>query len=426
MAGLKLTVIGAGSTYTPEIVEGLIARRDSLPTDDLCFMDVNLPKMGIVAGLVQRMLDKAGYRGRFTQTDELGRALDGADYVIAQIRVGGLEARILDEKIPLKYNLLGQETTGIGGFFKALRTVGPVMDIAREMEARCPDAWFVNFSNPSGILAEAVLGHTRIKMLGLCNCPINMLADIRNTMTEGRDFDYDYVGLNHLSWITSVRLDGNELLVPGAFRATGGMKNIPKVDLEEPLLSAVRAIPSSYLGYYYKRDAHLRACLEAKRSRGEECMGIEQGLLDQYADPNLADKPEALARRGGALYSTAAVNLIDAIENDRRDRQVVNTRNRGALPFMDDDDVVEIQCEVGRADVRPIPAAAPVSQHIVGLMRAVKAYEKLTVEAALGGDRDVALCALLTHPLIGDYERASGALAEMLEANRRWLPRFHQ
>lgn len=424
MGGLKLTVIGAGSTYTPEIVEGLIGRRETLPIDTLCFMDVDLPKMGVVAGLVSRMLDKTGYKVRFFQTGDLGQALDGADYVIAQIRVGGLQARILDEKIPLKYHLLGQETTGIGGFMKALRTIGPVMDIAREMERRCPGAWFINFSNPSGILAEAVLGHTQVKMLGLCNCPINMLSSVREEMTHGRDFEYDYVGLNHLSWITSVRMEGRELLLPGAFSAGKGMANIPQVDLEEPLLRAVGAIPSSYLGYFYNREEHIQKCLSAKQSRGEECQAIERELLAQYADPNLSEKPEALARRGGALYSTAAVNLINSIENDSGDLQVVNTQNRGALPFMDQGDVVEIPCKIGRGDVTPIPPQAPVSQHIIGLMRAVKAYEKLTVEAALTGSRDAALAALLTHPLIGDYERASGALAEMLEANRRWLANF--
>ncbi|MEA4896675.1 MAG: 6-phospho-beta-glucosidase [Christensenellaceae bacterium] len=424
MKGLKLTVIGAGSTYTPEIAEGLIARRATLPIKTLCFMDVNLKKMGVVAGLVGRMLEKSLFKGRFIQTDDLGLALDGADYVIAQIRVGGLDARVLDEKLPLKYRLLGQETTGIGGFMQALRTVGPVMDIAREIERRCPNAWFVNFTNPSGILAEAVLGHTSVRMLGLCNCPINMLADVRNEMTQGRDFDYDYVGLNHLSWITSVRLEGRELLTPGAFSTGRGMANIPQVDLPEPLLRAVGAIPSSYLGYYYNREAHLEKCLSAKLSRGEECRVIERNLLDQYADPNLSEKPESLSKRGGALYSTAAVNLINAIHLDSHDRQVVNTRNRGALSFMDADDVVEIPCEISRDDVVPIAPSAPVNAHIVALMRAVKAYEKLTVQAALTGERDGALAALLTHPLIGDYERAGGALGEMLEANRQWLPNF--
>ena len=424
MHGLKLAVIGAGSTYTPEIVEGLILRRETLPIETVCFMDVDLPKMDVIAGLTRRMLDRVGFQGRFLQTADLGQALDGADYVIAQIRVGGLPARILDEKIPLKYRLLGQETTGIGGFMNALRTVGPVMNIAKEMERRCPSAWFINFSNPSGILAEAVLGHTSIKMVGLCNCPINMLANVREEMTQGKDFEYDYVGLNHLSWITSVRLQGRELLTPGAFTPGKGMTNIPQVDLEEPLLRAVGAIPSSYLGYFYNREAHVEKCLSAKHTRGEECVGIEGDLLAQYADPNLAEKPEALARRGGALYSTAAVNLINSIENDTGDLQVVNTRNRGVLPFMAENDVVEVPCRIGRQDIVPIAPKAPVSQHIIGLMQAVKAYEKLTVQAALAGDRDIALAALLNHPLIGDYERASGALAEMLEANKAWLPNF--
>lgn len=424
MKGLKLTVIGAGSTYTPEIVEGLINRRDTLPINTLCFMDVDPVKMGVVSGLVQRMLAKSGYEGEFFQTQDLGEALNGSDYVIAQIRVGGLAARILDEKIPLKYNLLGQETTGIGGFMKALRTIGPIMNIAREMEKRCPNAWFINFSNPSGLLAEAVLGHTHIKMLGLCNCPINMLTNIRNEMTGGRDFEYDYVGLNHLSWITSVRVDGKELLVPGESTGGKGMTNIPDIGLAQPLLCAVGAIPSSYLGYFYNRDAHVQECIKAERSRGEECQLIEAELLSQYADADLDVKPEALTRRGGALYSTAAINLINSIENDAGDVQVVNTRNLGALSYLADSDVVEVPCRIGREGVTPIGPKARVNDHIIGLTQAVKAYEKLTVKAALTGDRDVALAALITHPLIGDYQKASDALDEMLNANKAWLDIF--
>ncbi len=204
------------------------------------------------------------------------------------------------------------------------------------------------------------------------------------------------------------------------------MKNIPKIPLGDELLQAIGAIPSSYLGYYYKRDAHVRACQAAERCRGEECQEIEANLLAQYGDTDLAQKPDSLAKRGGALYSTAAVNLINSLHNDLRDRQVVNTRNQGALPFLADDDVVEVQCVIGKDQVKPVPVVRPINLHIAGLIQAVKAYEKLTVEAALSGDRAMALAALLTHPLIGDFDRASTALNEMLEANRAYLPRFFE
>ncbi len=421
---LKLTVIGAGSTYTPEIIEGVLARQETLPIKTICFMDIDEKKMEITGGLTKRMLAAAGYTGSFCTTTSMEQAVDGADYVIAQIRVGGLAARIRDEKIPLKYDLIGQETTGIGGFMKAMRTIGPIMNLAREIEKRCPEAWFINFTNPSGLIAEAVLGHTKARLLGLCNCPINMLADIEKTMTQGSPYEYTYVGLNHLSWITSVIVGGKELIRPGAFTAGTGMRNIPDIKLDPELLRAVNAIPSSYLGYFYMRDEHLKKCQRAEKSRGEECVEVEKALLESYQNPNLSQKPEELAMRGGALYSTAAVSLIHSIENDTGDVQVVNTRNNGALPFMDDSDVVEVKAVINSAGAAPVPVGSFDNTHIVGLMRAVKAYEKLAVEAGLEGDADKALCALLTHPLIGDFEKAKPALKEMLEANRAYVGQF--
>lgn len=424
--GLKMAVIGSGSTYTPELIDGLIARRTSLPVTDIVLMDVHKEKLHTVGQLAQRMLLASGYEGRIQLTQDLDEAVRDADYVMAQIRVGGVEARIKDEKIPLKYGLLGQETTGIGGFMKALRTIPALMHIAKRMEALAPNAWLINFSNPSGILADTLLNHTGVRTIGLCNGPVNMLRDVRNNMTGGRDFEYTYVGLNHLAWITSVRVDGRDLMREQGLKSgvMGGPKNIPDLPFDDRLLQAAGGYPSGYLSYYYHREQQLKKCLEAKTSRGEDCQGIEQVLLEKYRDKSLQEKPEELNKRGGALYSTAAISLVDAIENDKGEQQIVNVLSGGALPFMDCNDAVETACIVDRKGAHPMRVTGFDNQHIIGLMRAVKAYEKLTIQAGLTGDYNAALAALLTHPLVGDYAKAQPALDEMLEANRAYLPQF--
>lgn len=427
MSGLKIAVIGAGSTYTPELINGFIKRRESLKIDSIYLMDINRGKMETVAGLCKRMLEYNCINCKLHISDSLDESIEGADYVITQIRVGMLDARIRDEKIPLKYDLLGQETTGVGGFMKAMRTIPVMMNIARKIEQLAPNAWLINFTNPSGLIAEAILNNTNIKMIGLCNGPINMIRDIKNLLPDNtRHFDYDFVGLNHLCWITSVYADGKEILheklTKGIELST--LKNIPSIKYDEALLKATKGIPIGYLNYYYFREEQVKLCKEAEKSRGEVCKDIEKELLELYKDPNLKKKPAVLDKRGGALYSEAAVSLIDAIENDRNEIHVVDVKNDGSYSFMDDDDVVETKCLINRSGATPLKLKNFDNQYIIGLMRAVKAYEKLAVKAGLNGDYDAALAALMVHPLIGDYRKAKAVLDEMLEANRNFLPQF--
>ena len=421
MRKLKAAIIGGASTYTPELIEGFIDRRDSLDFQTIYLMDINRPKLEVVGGLAGRMLDSKGFRGKLTLTEDLDEAIADSDYIFAQIRVGGMEARIRDEKIPLKYGLLGQETTGAGGFMKALRTIPVMLEIAGRIERLAPHAWLVNFSNPSGIIAEALLNHSKVRMIGLCNCFINMKARIAETLGT-TDFDYDYVGLNHLGWITSVTVNGEETLDRPGMAAGAKMKNIPDLDYDKELLAAVPAIPSGYLSYYYLREEQVQKCLKAEKTRGEICVELESSLIEQYKNPDLAVKPKELAQRGGALYSTAAVSVVDAIENDRNEYHVVNVKNSGAISFMEDDDVVEVKCLVNRNGAAPVAVSKPQNPYIRGMMRAVKAYEKLTVSAAVNGSRSDALAALMVHPLIGDYRKAKAVLDDMLAANAEYLP----
>ena len=425
MRKLKVAVIGAGSTYTPELVDGFLRRDKTLAVDEIYMMDIDRHKNEIVSGLAKRMIDAKGLTTKLITTDCLEEALTGADYVVAQVRVGKLPARVLDEKIPLKYDLLGQETTGVGGFFKGLRSIPVMLNIARTMERVAPNAWLINFSNPSGIIAQMLHNETKIKFAGLCNAPINMEKMLKEKAAArgAKHMDYDFVGLNHFNWVTRVEADGHnilpELLADEAVYNNIGIDNAHWLNL-------VGGIPSGYMNYYYNRELTVAKCKSQPQTRGEECMEIEENLLEMYKDENLKEKPALLDKRGGAMYSEAAVSLIDAIENDLNTVHVVNVPHKGTIPFLDADNVVaEVKCRVGKNGPTPLPLlSGDINEHIIGMVRAVKAYENLTIKAGLNGDYEAGLKALLTHPLIGDYSRAKGVYDEMLEAHKEHLPQF--
>ncbi len=427
MRDLKIAVIGAGSTYTPELIEGFIERREFLNVTSIYLMDIDREKMEIIGALTERMLKIKSINCTVVMTEDLDEAISGANYVLTQVRVGKLDARIRDEKIPMKYDLLGQETTGAGGLMKALRTIPVIMNVAQKMERLAPDAWLINFANPSGIMAEAILNNTGIRMVGLCNCPTSMIRDAAGMLPAGtKRFDYDYVGLNHLSWITRIYADGKDILpdlIDKGLSVTA-MKNIFGMEFPKSLLHATKAIPSTYLNYFYFREAQIKHYKEAGKTRGEVCKEIEKELLQMYKDINLTEKPALLEQRGGAYYSTAAVSLIDSIENDKNLMHVVNVKNNGALQFMDNDDVVEVKCVVNKQGATPVKVDKFDNDFIIGMMKSVKAYERLAVKAGLYGDYNAALSSLLVHPLIGDYNKAKPLLDEMIEANKEFLPQF--
>jgi 6-phospho-beta-glucosidase len=291
------------------------------------------------------------------------------------------------------------------------------MRIARRMEALCPDAVLINFANPSGLVAEAVQNNSKVRMAGLCNIPINMFAQAKKLL--GEDIGIRYLGLNHLSWITSIKKDGMELLPDLLEKYDGG-------DVPQKYLRYCRGIPCGYLNYYYRRSEKLAELKEMAKTktRAEVCMDIEERLLKIFSDESLYKKPEELNKRGGALYSEAAISLLNAIENDLNEMHVINIRNGGCLPWMEQDDVVEVQTIVGRDAFNPIPVRGFDNMHIMALMRTIKAYEKHAARAALTGDRDEAIRALMIHPLIGDADKAIACFDEMLEAHKKYLPQF--
>jgi 6-phospho-beta-glucosidase len=419
--GVKVAVVGGGSTYTPELVEGFVTRGDRLPVDELVLLDIDPARLSIVGALAGRMMAKAGWSGRLVLTDNRDQALEGADFVLVQLRVGGQASRFKDETIPLKYGCIGQETTGPGGFTKALRTVPVVLELAEESARRgAPGAWFVDFTNPTGLVTQALLdeGH---HALGLCNVAIGFQRRFAEHFgVEPERVQLEHVGLNHLTWERKVLVDGIDRL-PELMESALEML-AEDTEMPADLIKAVGAIPSYYLTYYYLTGRELEA-QQTHRTRAEEVMEIEAGLLELYKDPSLDTKPKLLEERGGAFYSDAAAALVASLHAGTGDVQVVNVRNGGAIPNLPDDAVVEVAATIDRDGARPLPVA-PLAPDMLGLVEHAKAYELLTARAAKSGDRTAALRALMANPLVGDYERAKPMLEDLLEQSRAFLPRF--
>ena len=422
---LKLTLIGGGSAYTPEVIDGLIQNADALPFSHVALHDVDARRLEILTDMTRRMLEHAGLRVKVTATTERRAALEGADFVIVQIRVGGNRARVLDEKVPLKYGLLGQETTGAGGFANALRTVPVILDIARDVEQVAPHAWVLNYTNPAGLITEAVITHTRAKMLGMCSgytYPLNVAAAALNVPPES--LWMDYVGLNHLAWAYRFVRDGKDVMAEVLSRLPEDV-----MGMERELIQALGMIPMPYVGYFYHHDRYVEKQRQARRTRGEEVLEIEEKLLRLYADEKTRRVPDLLRKRGNGqfprAYSYADVSfaVIKSIIADDGKRHIVNAPHQGTVCGFDINAVIEMPVAVHRDRVVPF-AIGKLPLPILGLVHAVKTYEQLTIRAAVTGDHDAALLALLAHPLIRKYDVAKPLLEDLLEAHQEYMPRF--
>ncbi|WNM35180.1 6-phospho-beta-glucosidase [Streptomyces sp. Li-HN-5-11] len=418
---MKLTVVGGGSTYTPELVDGFARLRDTLPVEELVLVDPAVDRMELVGGLARRIFARQGHGGRIVTTSDLDAGVEGADAVLLQLRVGGQAARQQDETWPLECGCVGQETTGAGGLAKALRTVPVVLDIAERVRRTNPRAWIIDFTNPVGIVTRALLeaGH---RAVGLCNVAIGFQRKFAALLDVAPvDVHLDHVGLNHLTWETGVRVGGpeGEDVLPGLL-AEHGDTIAADLRLPRALLDRLGVVPSYYLRYYYVHDEVVRE-LRTKPSRAAEVAAMERELLAMYGDRSLDEKPALLAKRGGAYYSEAAVDLAAALlGNQGSPYQVVNTANRGTLPFLPDDAVIEVQAAVGPTGPAPLPVPA-VDPLCAGLMANVTAYEELALEACLRGGRDRVFRALLAHPLVGQYEYAETLTDQLIAHNREHL-----
>jgi 6-phospho-beta-glucosidase len=418
---MKVAVVGGGSTYTPELVQGFGGIGDRLGVDELVLQDSDPARLDIVGGAAQRIASAHGFNGRLVCTTDLDAAVEGAAAVLIQIRVGGQAARHLDETIPLRCGCVGQETTGAGGFAKALRTVPVVLEIAeRVRELGADDAWIIDFTNPVGIVTRALLDHGH-RAVGLCNVAIGFQRLFAGWLgVAPESVLLGHAGLNHLTWIRSVDVDGEDVL-PELLR-THGDDIAAHVEVPRRIIDNLGAVPSYYLRYYYDHDVVVQELLHS-RTRAEEVMQVERELLDLYRDPGLRDKPDLLMQRGGAYYSEAAINLLGALFGGDGGVQVVDVRNNQIFPQLDADAVIEVPSRVGTAGATPLAVPA-LPSHQAGLVAHVAAYEALAVNAAITGDRDIAFRALLTHPLIGQSGPAEQLLADILAANREHLPAF--
>ena len=428
---MKITVIGGGSTYTPELVNGFLARADSLPLKELWLMDIDGDRLEIVGGLAQRMVKAKGDPFKVVLSGNQREAVAGTKYIITQLRVGLMPARRGDEYLGLRHGLVGQETTGVGGMAKALRTIPVILSIAKDIREVAPGALLANFTNPAGLVTEALTRHASdVPAVWVCNVGITMKMEALEWLEKstGNKLDdslavLNTLGLNHLTWHRGFKVDGQEMW-PAVFKAFGEkMKKEEDPECDVRTLEVLGMIPNYYLQYYYYTERKVAAQKKWPPSRAEEVMELEKGLLREYADAALTAPPAGLMKRGGAYYSTLATQLINSHYNDLGQIHVVNVRNNGAVKEWAADWVLEMPAEVDKRGIHPLPAA-PLPPACFGLISQVKMYELLTVEAAVKGDKNALYQALLTHPLGPSADKAQAVMDDLLETNRQWLPQF--
>lgn len=433
--GIKIVTIGGGSSYTPELVEGFIKRYDELPVSELWLVDIPAgeEKLNIVGSLAKRMVEKAGVPIDIHLTLDRRAALKDADFVTTQFRVGLLDARAKDERIPLSHGVIGQETNGPGGLFKALRTVPVILSIVEDMKELCPDAFLVNFANPAGMVTEAVLRYGNFdKVVGLCNVPIGLEMGIAKLLNVDHSrVRIDFAGLNHMVYGLDIYVDGKSVKDEVMDMMTNPLnssfvKNIDGMGWEPEFIKGLGVLTCPYHQYYYKTGDMLKKELEefaTGRTRAEVVKELEAELFELYKDPNLAIKPPQLEQRGGAYYSDAAVRLITSIYTDKRDIQPVNTKNKGAISGISYDSAVEISCVITKDGPKPITMGElPVA--VNGLVQQIKSFERKTIEAAVTGDYATALTAMTINPLVPSDKVGKVILDEMLEAHKEYLPQF--
>ena len=428
---MKITVIGGGSSYTPELVKGFLERAETFPLTELWLMDIDPERLEVVGNFARRMVAARGMPFSVHLTTDRREALVDASYVITQLRVGGIPARREDEYLGKRHGLIGQETTGVGGMSKALRTIPVILDIAREMADVAPHALLINFTNPAGLITQALSQYeNRVQSVGVCNVPITTKMAILALLKQRAGIDVppsrarlDTLGLNHLSWHRGFWVDDENLWPLVMHYYLDELRHSASPEWDVRTLEVLGMIPNYYLQYYYYTDKKLKEQEQWPPSRAEEVMAIEADLFAKYRDPHITDVPPELMKRGGAYYSTMAIELMDAHYHDRGTVHVLNVRHEGAVTGWPEDWVLEMPVRVWRNRIEPIPTT-PLPPVCFGLLAQVKSYELLTVEAAVHGDRDAAYQALLAHPLGPSADKVQVVLDDMLETHRAYLPQF--
>ncbi|WP_106496104.1 6-phospho-beta-glucosidase [Lentibacillus sp. Marseille-P4043] len=433
---LKLVVVGGGSSYTPEIIEGIIRRHDQFPVTDIVLVDIEAgrKKLEIIGNLALRMIEKSNKSINLTWTLDRKKALEQADFITTQIRVGGLDAREKDERIPLSHGFIGQETNGAGGIFKAFRTIPVLLELAEDVHTICPNAWIINFTNPAGIVTEALLKHSvHQKIIGVCNIPYNMRHSTAEILgVSPGDVKIEFVGMNHFVFGKKVYVKGVDRTDEVLAKLTGdgldySPANIVSLGWSKAFMETFKLLPNPYHQYYFQTRDVLEQDLQAYEQHGtraEIVQQLETSLFELYKDPQLRDKPKELEERGGAFYSDVACSLMDSIYNNKEDVQTVNTQNNGAIPDLPDDAVIEVNCIITKHGPKPL-AAGPLPSSVKGIIYQMKAFEELVVRASISGDYNDAYTAFVMNPLIADEKRSKVLLDELLEAHKAYLPQFN-
>jgi len=428
---MKITVIGGGSTYTPELVNGFLARTDTLPLKELWLMDIDQERLDIVGGFAQRMVKAKNEPFKVVLSTNQREAIAGASYVTTQLRVGMMPARRADEYLGLRHGLIGQETTGMGGMAKALRTIPVILGIAKDIREVAPGGLLANFTNPAGLVTEALNRYAPdIPAVGVCNVGITTKMEILEQLEKatGKKIEdqravLNTLGLNHLTWHRGFTIDGEEMW-PMIFAAyIESLKAEVEPEWDVRTVESLGMIPNYYLQYYYYTEKKFEAQKKWPPSRAEEVIEIEKDLLRDYSNPDLTEPPAILMKRGGAYYSTLATQLINSHYNNLGQIHVVNIRNNGAVKEWPADWVLELPAKVDGKGIHPLPAN-PLPPACFGLIAQVKMYELLTIEAAVHGDRNALYQALLTHPLGPSADKVQEVMDDMLKTNHQWLPQF--
>lgn len=418
---MKLAIVGGGSTYTPELFEGLIARAGEIGLTDVVLHDIDPDRLIPVAGFCSRMAGASKACFKTSYTLDLDEAVEGATFVVTQIRVGGQQARLRDETIPMEFGLVGQETTGAGGFAKALRTIPKILEIARKVKTLAPDSTIINFTNPSGIITETLLRHGGVRTVGLCNIPMEIRIETAAAVgVDPSRIDIDYIGLNHFGWVRRIFKDGVDITneIMAGFKGGAVPANIPELNFGTAFYRALGMIPSPYLQYFYATDSMIET-LRSEKSRALVVMDLEKRLFEIYRDENRHEKPELLAERGGAWYSRVAIDVIAALMSETPSRHVVNLANRDGhgqpiVQELPSDSVIEAPAMISRSGVAGLPAD-PLPEEIIGMIRHLKSYERLTIDAAVDRSGAKALMALINNPLVADVAKAEKILARLVE-----------
>lgn len=419
---MKLSIIGGGSTYTPELFEGLISRAVEIGLDEVILHDIDPDRLGPVASFCRRMANAADAGFMIRATTDIDDAISGASFVVTQIRVGGQQARLRDETVPMEFGLIGQETTGAGGFAKALRTIPQILKIAARIRELSPEAWVINFTNPSGIITETLLRHGGVKAVGLCNIPMELkIESARAVGVDPSRVELDYIGLNHFGWVRAIHVDGNDIIGMLLDALGNGIvpANIPELDYGPRFFKALGMIPSPYLQYFYQTRRMLDT-LAAETSRALVVMDLERQLFEIYRDERQSAKPELLSKRGGAWYSRVAIDVIRSLQSDIPARHVVNlanqfgTEGRPIIPDLPGDAVIEAPAMLSRDGVVGLPASS-VPEEIIGQIRHMKSYERLAIEAAMTQSGRKALMALVNNPLVADVGLAEAILDRLIK-----------